>query len=114
MREEGREAALPRTLHVLNGDSARGTLEQAGVRGSFGIWADILHEGPVPADLEPEELGEVRARFIASLDMGWTYEMALAERRRWYECLASFKQVDEVVLWFEHDLFDQLKPFTIA
>ena len=58
-------------------------------------WRDALHEGPVPA-VEPAELRRIRARF-------WDDADAFAERDR---TLAS---ADELVLWFEHDLYDQLQ-----
>ncbi len=100
-------ARPPRLLHLLNGDATREKLERSEVPGTFSVWADVLHEGPVPADLSDERLREVRARFIAGA--GWaTYEQALEQHRRWDAGLESYTEHDEVVLWFEHDLFDQL------
>lgn len=95
-----------RFLHVLNGDATRVKLEQSDVPGTFSVWADILHEGPVPGSLAPDELREVRARFLAGTDRD--YEAVLAHLSDWDSGLASFADQDEVVLWFEHDLFDQL------
>jgi hypothetical protein len=41
--------------------------------------------------------------------MGWeTYEKAMERYRGWDESLESFPKYDEVIMWFEHDLFDQL------
>ena len=97
-----------RLLHILNGDCVRKTLEQSSVPGTLSVWADVLHEGPVPGGLPPEKLREVRARFFAAAGYGVTYETAAERHRRWDEGLASFAEYDEVVLWFEHDLFDQL------
>ena len=97
-----------RLLHILNGDSVRRTLERSEVPGTFGVWADALHEGPVPAGLSPEQFRDVRSRFWAGQAWGMTYEMAMDMHRRWDESLASFSKYDEVVMWFEHDLFDQL------
>ena len=88
-------------LHVTNGDSAAEPIEAA-VGGSVLAWAEMLHEGPVPA-LPPRELRDVRARFLARWESGYEDALArLAARDR------ALDEADRVVLWFEHDLFDQL------
>jgi RNA polymerase sigma factor (sigma-70 family) len=97
----------PRLLHLHNGDCACGVLEKSDVPGTNRVWADVLHEGPVPAGLAPDQFRDVRARFVAS--QGWeTYERAMERYRSWDESLESFRMYDEVIMWFEHDLFDQL------
>jgi hypothetical protein len=99
-------------LHVTNGDSAGGSLKQSGVPGEVMAWRDVLHEGPVPAGVSPEELRPLRARFIA--DMGWSaYEDALGGLAARDAALADCGAHDEVVLWFEHDLYDQLQLLQI-
>ena len=102
------EQAQPRLLHILNGDCTREVIERSSVPGTFSVWADVLHEGPVPSGLSLEQFREVRARFHADRDHTETYEAALDYHRRWDDGLASFPEYDEVILWFEHDLFDQL------
>lgn len=95
-------------LHITNGDSAARTLREAGLPGDALAWRDVLAEGPVPAGLSLEELAPARARFLA--DAGWAdYDVALADLRRQYATLAASGEQDEVVLWFEHDLHDQLQ-----
>ena len=103
----GEAESAPRFLHVLNGDSVRGTLERSTVPGAFATWADVLHEGPVPAATGTSAWRETRARFLAASGYG-SYAEALRTYERWDAQLASFADYDEVVLWFEHDLFDQL------
>jgi len=95
-------------LHVTNGDSAVETLRAAGMEGEILPWRDVLHDGPVPAGLPLPALSEVRADFIASRGMGDADEV----RRGFVERdapLAASAGEDEVVLWFEHDLYDQLQ-----
>lgn len=99
-------AESPRFLHVLNGDATREKLEVSDVPGAFAVWADALHEGPVP-DVPDQRLLALRAEFAASF--GWaSYEAALAMETGWERGLEAYPEYDEVVLWFEHDLFDQL------
>jgi len=95
-------------LHITNGDSAVEGIQDAGVVGDVLAWRDALHEGAVPADLSLDALREVRARSIA--DRGWApYQELLEDFARRDATLEAFKDHDEVVLWFEHDLYDQLQ-----
>jgi hypothetical protein len=97
---------LPRYLHVANGTSVTMTLEAAGVPGIMSIWGDPLHDGPVPAGLSDDELREMRGRHLsgdATLDLDPVVDM-----RRWRQVIAAHESYDELVLWYEHDLFDQL------
>lgn len=95
-------------LFITNGDSAAGRIAASGLAGEILPWRDVLHEGPVPAGLPPEELADVRARFLA--ERGWSN---LAEARQDFAIrdatLAGYGDHEEVVLFFEHDLYDQLQ-----
>jgi hypothetical protein len=107
-------AATPRYLHVANGTSVTRTLEAAGVPGKYSIWADPLHAGPVPAGLTDDELLEVRRRFLVpdgeagAAGPGGPAGDPHNDMRRWRDVVARHEHYDELVLWFEHDLFDQL------
>jgi hypothetical protein len=96
-------------LHITNGDSAVAGIEATGVGGDVLPWRDALHEGPLPAGVDGAELRAVRARFLA--DCGWgAAETIEAGMRARDERLATALRRDEVVvLWFEHDLYDQLQ-----
>ncbi|HEX8391543.1 MAG TPA: DUF1835 domain-containing protein [Longimicrobium sp.] len=95
-------------LHVTNGDHAADAIRAAGVPGPVLPWRDVLHEGPVPAGLPLAELSRVRAEFVAS--RGWaTVEEAERSFRERDHALAAAREEDEIVLWFEHDLYDQLQ-----
>lgn len=100
-------AMTPRFMHVLNGDTVRGTLERSDLPGALAVYADILHEGPVPATSGTAASRETRARHIATSGYA-PYAEAVGRFEEWDEGLARFADYDEVVLWFEHDLFDQL------
>ncbi len=102
------EPLAPRMLHVLNGDATREIMERSQVPGTYTVWADVLHEGPVPSDVDDEAFRRVRLDFLGSLGDFVRAEDGSAMYRGWDERLAAFHDYDEVVLWFEHDLFDQL------
>lgn len=95
-------------MHVMNGDAAAGLLKRSGVAGTVTVWADVLHDGPVPRDLPAERWRKLRARFLSRATGFVPYDEALRGEEKWDEGLESFADHDEIVLWFEHDLFDQL------
>jgi hypothetical protein len=93
-------------LHVLNGDTVTAGLRAAGIAGEVTLAADVLYEGPAVA-ASPERWRRERARFLAA--SGYEgYDECLARLSSWDRALEGFRGHDEVVLWFEHDLFDQL------
>ncbi|MFL5595062.1 MAG: DUF1835 domain-containing protein [Gemmatimonadaceae bacterium] len=99
---------MTRRLNITNGDSAAGTLAEAGIEGKIIPWRDVLHEGPVDSSLPLEELSKARASFIA--DQDWDdlrrVREEFAQRDRTIRNLDDF---EEIVLWFEDDLYDQLQ-----
>ena len=97
----------PRFHHVANGTSTTDLIERAGLPGTRSIWADPLHDGPVPAGLSDRELMAVRAAHLADGNGAPVAEIA-AELARWRTALDDAGAYDELVLWYEHDLFDQL------
>lgn len=98
-----------RMLHLTNGESAAGSLRGSGVPGRVVSWEDVLHEGPVPAGLTLEEMSEVRARFLA----GWGGASFAAVSKSFAKRDGAIRSARHVVLWFEHDLYDQLQLLQI-
>jgi hypothetical protein len=82
-------------------------IEAARIPGRRSIWADPLYEGPVPGGLTDDELLDVRRRFLAGPAEASNVD-PVNDLRRWREVIAAHESYDELVLWFEHDLFDQL------
>lgn len=101
-------------LHVTNGDSAVAVLRAAGIAGDLLPWRDSLHEGPVRAGLDPARLRAERARYMAG--RGWTDEAtALAALTARDERLdRAVAAGEDVVLWFESDLYDVLQLAQVA
>jgi hypothetical protein len=95
-------------LHVTNGDSAGQTLRQTAIGGAVLPWRDTLHEGPVPR-LPRGELLQTRARFLAGCGFGDSQRILASLEQRDAQFLAALRRGDQVVLWFEHDLYDQLQ-----
>ncbi len=95
-------------LHITNGDSTADLIKDAVFTGQILAWRDVLPEGPVPAGLELPQLSEVRATYIAAQGWGKLYDVkaSFAERDG---LMSRFREHDELVFWFEHDLYDQLQ-----
>ena len=93
------------TLHVTNGDCAGDTLKQF-ADGPVIITCDVLHEGPAPA-IEGDAWYSTRGRFLGDDEAsGERIARGLASVDR--TIAEALARGDEMVLWFEHDLFDQL------
>jgi hypothetical protein len=97
-----------RFLHIANGTSTTSTFEQAGIPGASSIWADVLHDGPVPGGLSDDELIVVRARHLAIGYREGGNDEIVAGLKQWRSVIDRDDAYDELVLWYEHDLFDQL------
>jgi hypothetical protein len=103
-------------LHITNGTAIIPLMREAGITGPIVSWDDVLHEGPAPVGLGPVALRERRAAFLAAC--GWGSSDAIGRRLADRDAAveqalappsASSRPVDEIVLWFEHDLYDQLQ-----
>jgi len=88
-------------LHVLNGDSTAAVFARAGIDGATLVWRDILCEGPVTARIAAP--GERAAYLSRHLEIDAAQYVA-----GWHDAhtaLARAADHDEIVLWFEQDLF---------
>jgi hypothetical protein len=100
-------------LIITNGSSTVKAIASAGIEIKCISWDDVLHDGPVPGAASLRELSDVRATYIAGC--GWGEEadirMRFKERDRAFTeaVLPGPNQCDELILWFEHDLYDQLQ-----
>jgi len=102
------EAARPSPLHVTNGDSAGNTLRQIALGGAVLPWQDVLHEGPVPAGPR-RELLQARAAFLSACGWGSRRSILASLEERDRQLTRALGDGQQVVLWFEHDLYDQLQ-----
>lgn len=94
-------------LHLTNGDIAAGKISASGLPGDVLPWRDVLHEGPVPAGLDDDALRAARAEFLSGDSRSRRSVLrGLAERDARLDAASA---EDEVVLWFEPDLYDQLQ-----
>ncbi len=94
----------PNTLHLRCGSDIREGLQQAGFVGEFFEFSDPYCQGPVPA----ENLIATRIDFI-SRSYGLPKDETSVRLHREYSYLQTlWNDYENVVLWFEHDSYDQL------
>ncbi len=95
-------------LHITNGDSVVDLLVQTALGGDAFAWRDAYHEGPVRSG-ERSRLIDARAAFLSSC--GWGDEDAIRDEllTRDARFVDALREGREIVLWFEHDLYDQLQ-----
>ena len=91
-------------LHVLNGDATATVFARAGLDGERLVWRDILAEGPVAADADTPARLDARAAYLAER-LTIDREAYVRAAREQSDGLAAARRHDEVVLWFEQDLF---------
>ena len=95
--------AMERIVHVCNGDSTADSLSLADLPGEIRVWADALDQGPL-LPVSDQEHWKRRDEFWASRGLREVggrlaaYDHGVDEAAR----------AEELILWFEHDLFDQL------
>jgi hypothetical protein len=94
-------------LHILNGDASAAVLKQSNLEGHLLPWREALIDGPAPRVATDDDWISIRAEHLAG---AYAQEIPNCERslRELFRGLESFSQYDEVVLWFDPDLFCQV------
>src|SRR6266404_7405497 len=94
-------------LHIHNGDSTAGTAKKSTIPGEHLAWREAMVCGPTPTGLSAEEFLQLRAKHLSE---AYSVSLEHCERdlRAQAEALARSLDHEEVVLWFEHDLFCQV------
>ncbi|MCR2805189.1 DUF1835 domain-containing protein [Paenibacillus soyae] len=91
-------------LHLVNGDVVGEKLKRAGVEGDILVWREIYTHGPAFAEMEKPAHRKLRADYLEeTLGIPQAEYLRFCEQQeRWADEFQG-----EIVLWFEHDLFDQ-------
>ena len=97
-----------KVLNIVNGDVTVEIIKKAHINGDFLPWRDFLHEGPVPHTVSINQLSEIRANFIHQQGFGSLKEIEKEFQER-DEVLKNYHKYQKIILWFEHDLYDQLQ-----
>ena len=96
---------MPENLHIVNGDAFGDKLRESGIDGEILVWRESLYEGPIGMQMSDSR------PFIYE---GFLYESPSMASQRIYLQSTTLHQekhsdmlsgeVEEIILWFEHDL----------
>ena len=96
---------MGKQLHILNGDAAVPEFRKSGIDGDMVVWREALADGPVSDPIKGNTFWKKRADFIQGGSGGEGYaDKVLCELNK----LRKLDAYEEVVLWFEYDLFCQV------
>ncbi|KRE53603.1 DUF1835 domain-containing protein [Paenibacillus sp. Soil522] len=93
-------------LHIVNGDSVGTKLKKNGTPGDVLVWREIYTEGPVFTQPELPANRAVRGQYLEQA-LGIPRQEWRASSEAQEKQLSGFRQYNDIVLWFEHDLYDQ-------
>ncbi len=102
-----------KTLHILNGDSTKQIFDRSSLQGDIIVWREMLCEGKVFDDVGGDQFWVQRYAFfenevgISKLDY---YDKTIKELIK----LQDVSAYDEIVLWFEYDLFCQVNLMALC
>jgi hypothetical protein len=94
-------------LHIHNGDATAEIAKASTLPGEHFAFREALLEGPTPAGLANDEWRSVRARHLSE-SYGVPVEQCERKLIEQETKVATFAEHEEVVFWFEHDLFCQI------
>ena len=93
-----------KTLNITNGDSLNDRLLKLDITGDFAVWREMLCEGKTTYIIGDQDFVNTRKAFLETdyaIDT-FDYEEKFGSQ---LEIIKKWKEYDEIILWFEYDLF---------
>lgn len=103
---------MSKILHITNGDSFTSILKNLGIKGEIITWREMLCEGKTTTDVGSESFWRTRFEFLNhsyKVSKDTFINFTLKE----YRNLCNHKTQEEIVLWFEYDLFCQINMIAV-
>jgi len=92
-------------LHIFNGDCTADLAKRAGIQGTYFVWRELLCQGSCAYEIRSDRFIETRIRYFVQEN----YASPSKYRNAFSSQFALLDHsYDEIVLWFEHDLFCQI------
>lgn len=93
---------MSKTLHITNGNSLTSVLDELEIKGDILTWQEMLCEGPALAQIDSEAFIKLRQQFLNEF---YNIEVNVDELKSEINKLNAIDNYNEIVLWFEYDLF---------
>ena len=91
-----------KTLHITNGSILTGILKDLDYSGDILTWEEMLCEGPTMSNINSDTFLKKRASFFNAF---YDIELDIEEIKGELNILDHTEKYDEIILWFEYDLF---------
>ena len=104
---------MTNSIHVLNGDAILPIFQNSGIKGELVIWREMLCDGPIVDEVASDDFWKNRYDFfekeleISKLEY---FDKTIKETLK----LDDLAIYDEVVMWFEYDLFCQVNLLALC
>ncbi|NAS30632.1 DUF1835 domain-containing protein [Flavobacteriaceae bacterium R38] len=99
-------------LHITNGDGFTSVLKKLKLKGEIITWREMLCEGKTVTDVGSEAFWKVRYDFLNKY-YKVTKKRFIDFTLKEYRELCNQKKQQEIVLWFEYDLFCQINMIAV-
>ncbi|MGB5555639.1 MAG: DUF1835 domain-containing protein [Flavobacteriaceae bacterium] len=99
-------------LHITNGDSFTEKLKELKLKGDIITWREMLCEGKTETNVGSESFWKTRFEFL-NKNYQITKSIFIEKTLKEYRSLCNHKQQDQIVLWFEYDLFCQVNMLAV-
>ena len=99
-------------LHITNGDDLTNKLQELEIPGDVIVWREMLCEGPTVQEVGNADFLQVRKNFLRE-----NYNISEEDYKEKFiselDKLAAINGYDEVILWFEFDLFSHMNMLAV-
>jgi len=99
-------------LHITNGDNTTLALQKLKIDGDIVTWREMLCEGKTTIDVGSESFWKSRFDFF-SRNYKITKKHFINSTLKEFRNLCNHKYQEEIILWFEHDLFCQINMIAV-
>lgn len=103
---------MAKTLHITNGDSFTTVLNELNISGDIITWREMLCEGKTINEVGSESFWRQRYEYL-NRAYKITKNTFINKTLKEYRNLCNQKSQDEIVLWFEYDLFCQVNMIAV-
>ncbi|WP_298265809.1 DUF1835 domain-containing protein [uncultured Lutibacter sp.] len=104
---------MSKILHIVNGDSTANILKQSTLQGDIVVWREVLCEGPLDFEVGGDKFWKKRYAYFET-ELGVSkleyFDKTIKELIK----LEDLLEYNEVVLWFEFDLFCQVNLMALC
>ena len=98
---------MAKQLHIINGDDLAQHILDLKIEGETIIWREMLCEGPTATELGSKDFIALRTKFLKD-----NYQISAEDYKDQFlnelKKLTFYNSYEEVVLWFEFDLFSHI------